>query len=58
MLLATGLASTAAAGSGDENYNGEDGDQPAPGAVESPGTGEPNTDAASDTGDRTRNKDS
>ena len=58
MLLATGLSGTAAAGSGDENYNGEDGEQPAPGADDSSGPGEPNPGAASDAGDRTRNKDS
>ncbi|NLX49847.1 MAG: hypothetical protein GXY82_08270 [Methanospirillum sp.] len=58
VLLATGFAGGAVAGSGDENYNGEDGDQPALGADDSAGPGEPNTGAASDTGDRTRHKDS
>lgn len=57
MLLATGLACAASAGGGDENYYGEDGEQPAPGADDSAGPGESNTGAASDTGDRTRNKD-
>ena len=41
------------AGAGDENYNGEDGDQPADGI--SPGPGLPQD--APDTGDRTRAKD-
>ena len=40
VILALGSTSVLA-GSGDEHFNGEDGDQPAPGAVESPGEGLP-----------------
>ncbi|MBD3203772.1 hypothetical protein GF327_05725 [Candidatus Woesearchaeota archaeon] len=47
------LIGTAFASSGDENYNGEEGEQPAEGV--SPVPGEPNE--APDTGERTRFKD-
>jgi len=57
LLLSTGLAGIAAAGSGDESYHGEEGTQPAVGAGDSTGPGPPNTDAATGTGDRTRHKD-
>jgi len=57
LVLLTAVSGVAMAGSGDENYHGEAGEQPANGADDSPGTGEPNRDAAADTGDRTRNKD-
>lgn len=55
LMVVTLFSITAMAGGGDENYNGEDGDQPAPGADESMGPGEPSD--APETGDRTRNKD-
>lgn len=54
LVLATMICGSAVA-NGDENYNGEDGDQPAPGIDESPGPGEPSE--APDTGSRTRFKD-
>ena len=54
MLVATMFYESLMAGSGDENYHGEDGEQP--GAYESDGDGRPT--AAPTTGDRTRNKDS
>ncbi|KAF5063998.1 hypothetical protein DSECCO2_288850 [anaerobic digester metagenome] len=57
LLLSAGLAGIATAGSGDENYHGEEGAQPAVGAGDSTGPGAPNTDAATGTGDRTRHKD-
>lgn len=44
---------TAVAGSGDENYNGEDGEQPGIGVDEGPGE----TNSPNSTGDRTRFKD-
>jgi len=53
MLLVTMFCGFALAGSGDENFNGEDGEQPAPGAEDSPGEGLPSE--APDKGDRTRN---
>jgi hypothetical protein len=54
MLVATMFGGNViAGGGGDEHYNGEDGEQPAPGISEGPG--EPSV--APDTGDRTRNKD-
>jgi hypothetical protein len=53
MLVATMFGGNVIAGGGDEHYNGEDGEQPAPGISEGPG--EPSV--APDTGDRTRNKD-
>jgi len=58
ILVATMFYGSEMAGTEDENYNGEDGEQPATGTEESPGEGEPNYDQAEDTGDRTRNKDS
>ena len=54
VLFAAGCANVPAT---DENYHGEEGDQPAPGAGESGGPGSPETDVAGDAGDRTRNKD-
>lgn len=54
LLLASSCSGIAAA---DENYHGEDGEQPAPGADDSAGPGAPNNDTAGDAGDRTRNKD-
>lgn len=57
LVLLTAVSGVATAGSGDENYHGEAGEQPANGAADSPGSGEPNQDQAADTGDRTRNKD-
>lgn len=57
LILLTAVSGVATAGSGDENYHGEAGEQPANGAEDSPGSGEPSQDQASDTGDRTRNKD-
>ena len=57
LILLTAVSGVATAGSGDENYHGEAGEQPANGADDSPGSGEPNQDQAADTGDRTRNKD-
>ena len=52
------ISTVVMAGAGDENYFGEDGDQPATGAEDSPGDGLPSDDVP-DTGatDRTRNKD-
>jgi len=55
MVLLVVACGSVMAGAGDENYNGEDGEQPAPGADDSAGPGEPSD--APDTGDRTRNKD-
>lgn len=54
LLLVTGCSGIATA---DENYHGEDGEQPAPGADDSAGPGAPNSDTARDAGDRTRHKD-
>lgn len=55
LLLVSMLSFNVMAGAGDEYYNGEDSEQPAPGAEDSFGPGEPSD--APDTGDRTRNKD-
>jgi len=58
IFVATMFYGSEMEGAGDENYHGEDGEQPATGAEESPGDGLPENDQAADTGDRTRNKDS
>ncbi len=54
VLFADGCAGVPAT---DENYHGEEGDRPAPGAGESGGPGSPGTGAAGGAGDRARNKD-
>ncbi len=53
LMIAVSFNGTAIAGSGDENYNGEDGEQPGIGVDTGPGE----TNAPDSTGDRTRFKD-
>ncbi|MDK2939369.1 MAG: hypothetical protein PWQ51_1533 [Methanolobus sp.] len=52
LMVVASFSGTAMAGSGDENYNGEDGEQPGVGVDTGSGQSE-----APDTGDRTRFKD-
>jgi PBP1b-binding outer membrane lipoprotein LpoB len=54
VLFAAGCADAPAT---DENYHGEEGDQPAQSAEKSDGSGSPETGAAGEAGDRIRNKD-
>lgn len=53
LMIVASFGGTAVAGSGDENYNGEDGEQPGVGIDMGPGE----THAPDSSGDRTRFKD-